>query len=172
MDAALKLFAIKGFDGTSVSGIAKEAGVAKGLIYNYFSSKEDIVHQLVMQGSSDMDGIIAGIMAQPRPQDKLRYVLNTTYTQLVERYDYYKLLTMLALKVDTFPEMKAFVVAKYNSTIPFIASIMEEMGMEDPMGEARILAALTDGFASQYMVLKDDYPLRLTIDDIIRKYCE
>ena len=38
LDAALKLFATKGFESTSVNAIAKEAGVAKGLIYYYFKS--------------------------------------------------------------------------------------------------------------------------------------
>ncbi|MBU0514405.1 MAG: TetR/AcrR family transcriptional regulator [Proteobacteria bacterium] len=40
--AATRVFAQKGFDGAEVGQIAREAGVAKGSMYNYFASKEDL----------------------------------------------------------------------------------------------------------------------------------
>lgn len=42
LQAALALFAEKGFHTTSVSQIAEAAGVSKGLTYNYFESKEKL----------------------------------------------------------------------------------------------------------------------------------
>ena len=39
--AASRAFARKGFAGTRVGDIAKEAGIAYGLIYHYFENKED-----------------------------------------------------------------------------------------------------------------------------------
>lgn len=47
LDAALKMFAQKGFASTKVEDIAREAGLSKGAIYRYFSSKEDIFESLV-----------------------------------------------------------------------------------------------------------------------------
>lgn len=44
--AAIKVFSIKGFHGSKVSDIAKEAGVADGTIYLYFKNKDDILIQL------------------------------------------------------------------------------------------------------------------------------
>lgn len=46
LDAALTVFAAKGFYNTKVSEIAREAGVADGTIYNYFRSKDDILIEL------------------------------------------------------------------------------------------------------------------------------
>ena len=42
LDAAVKLFAEKGFEQTSIEDIATEAGVGKTTIYGYFSNKNDI----------------------------------------------------------------------------------------------------------------------------------
>ncbi|MDR1758482.1 MAG: TetR/AcrR family transcriptional regulator [Bacteroidales bacterium] len=42
-EKALLLFAEKGFDATSISDIARAAGISKGLMYNYFTSKEDLL---------------------------------------------------------------------------------------------------------------------------------
>ncbi|MCP4869670.1 MAG: TetR/AcrR family transcriptional regulator [Proteobacteria bacterium] len=44
--AATKVFAQKGYTGTRVGDIAKEAGIAYGLIYHYFANKEDILNSL------------------------------------------------------------------------------------------------------------------------------
>ena len=46
-EKALELFAEHGYEATSISMIAKEAGVSKGLIYNYFSSKEEILKEII-----------------------------------------------------------------------------------------------------------------------------
>ena len=50
MDACLELFSRQGFAATSVNQIAKEAGVSKGLIYNYFESKEALIKEIVLDG--------------------------------------------------------------------------------------------------------------------------
>lgn len=47
LDAALKMFALKGFASTKVEDIAREAGLSKGAIYRYFPGKEDIFESLV-----------------------------------------------------------------------------------------------------------------------------
>lgn len=46
LDAALALFAERGFHGTSVPEIAKLAGVGAGTIYRYFEGKEALVNAL------------------------------------------------------------------------------------------------------------------------------
>ena len=51
VEAAAKLFAEKGFDGTSIDDIAEACGVAPGLIYHYFDSKADILKALIEQKS-------------------------------------------------------------------------------------------------------------------------
>ncbi len=46
LDAAIRVFARQGFHATRVSDIADEAGVAYGLVYHYFSSKEEVLNEL------------------------------------------------------------------------------------------------------------------------------
>jgi AcrR family transcriptional regulator len=43
---ALKLFAAKGYATTSISDIAQAAGISKGLMYNYFKSKEEVLRTI------------------------------------------------------------------------------------------------------------------------------
>jgi TetR/AcrR family fatty acid metabolism transcriptional regulator len=49
LDAAVRVFARQGFHSTRVSDIADEAGVAYGLVYHYFSSKEQVMNELFVE---------------------------------------------------------------------------------------------------------------------------
>lgn len=49
LDAALKIFSEKGFASATTSEIAKEAGVAEGTIFRYFSTKKDILRKIMIK---------------------------------------------------------------------------------------------------------------------------
>src|SRR5262245_34828698 len=55
LDAALELFAERGFHGTAVPQVAEKAGVGAGTIYRYFESKEALVNA-IYQRSKQMFG--------------------------------------------------------------------------------------------------------------------
>jgi TetR/AcrR family fatty acid metabolism transcriptional regulator len=46
LDAAIRVFARQGFHSCRVSDIADEAGVAYGLVYHYFKSKDEVLNEL------------------------------------------------------------------------------------------------------------------------------
>jgi TetR/AcrR family transcriptional regulator, fatty acid metabolism regulator protein len=49
LDAAIRVFARQGFNGCRVSDIADEAGVAYGLVYHYFRSKDEVLDTLFLE---------------------------------------------------------------------------------------------------------------------------
>jgi AcrR family transcriptional regulator len=49
IEVASRLFAEKGMENTSIKDISTEAGVAQGLIYHYFRSKEDLLWAIISQ---------------------------------------------------------------------------------------------------------------------------
>src|SRR5262245_50184076 len=51
VDVALKVWAERGFDGTSVATIAREAGIAKGTFYLYFESKDALLIEALRRNS-------------------------------------------------------------------------------------------------------------------------
>ena len=46
IDAAIKVFAQKGFYNSKVADVAREAGIADGTIYLYFKNKDDLLISL------------------------------------------------------------------------------------------------------------------------------
>ncbi len=67
--AALAVFARRGFHGTTVAEIAQEAGIAKGTIYLYYASKEEIliaVFRRYIDGMLDfVDGLLDSALSVP-----------------------------------------------------------------------------------------------------------
>ena len=64
LDAAVRVFARQGFHATRVSDIADEAGVAYGLVYHYFDSKEQMLNELFLERWQVMLDAIAEIDAR------------------------------------------------------------------------------------------------------------
>lgn len=75
LDAAVKAFAREGFYGCRVADIADEAGVAYGLVYHYFRSKDEILDTLFLERWGLMLEEIARVDAEPAPaREKLAAV--------------------------------------------------------------------------------------------------
>ncbi|MEJ2103763.1 MAG: TetR/AcrR family transcriptional regulator, partial [Ignavibacteriaceae bacterium] len=55
---ALELFALNGYHATSISKIAKSAGISKGLLYNYYESKEQLLNAVIMKVYAEIMKIV------------------------------------------------------------------------------------------------------------------
>jgi len=75
LDAAVRVFARRGFHASRVSDIAKEAGVAHGLLYHYFSSKDEVLETIFREEWADLLGEIDGVERSDAPaRDQLQRV--------------------------------------------------------------------------------------------------
>jgi TetR/AcrR family transcriptional regulator, fatty acid metabolism regulator protein len=64
LDAAVRAFARKGYHACRVAEIAEEAGVAYGLVYHYFGSKEEILQTIFRDTWTQMLARIAEVVAE------------------------------------------------------------------------------------------------------------
>jgi AcrR family transcriptional regulator len=63
LDAALKLFLVSGYDGTSMQAVADEAGVTKPVVYACFNSKDELFRALLAREEERIVGEIRGAFA-------------------------------------------------------------------------------------------------------------
>jgi TetR/AcrR family transcriptional regulator, fatty acid metabolism regulator protein len=72
LDAAVRVFARQGFNQCRVSDIADEAGVAYGLVYHYFRSKDEVLDTLFLERWNVMLDVIRDLDRQDlAPRDEL-----------------------------------------------------------------------------------------------------
>jgi TetR/AcrR family transcriptional regulator, fatty acid metabolism regulator protein len=75
LDAAVRVFARQGFHACRVSDIADEAGVAYGLVYHYFASKDEVLDTLFLERWNVMLELIREVDAGSAPvREKLRAI--------------------------------------------------------------------------------------------------
>lgn len=79
LDAALELFAQRGFHGTAVPLVAERAQVGAGTIYRYFSSKEALVNALYQRWKDAVLGaILVGFPFEKPPREQLIHFVRAT----------------------------------------------------------------------------------------------
>jgi AcrR family transcriptional regulator len=67
LDAAVRVFARKGYHTSRVGDIAEEAGIAHGLLYHYFGSKEEVLETVFRENWRDLLETFARIEASDEP---------------------------------------------------------------------------------------------------------
>lgn len=92
LDAAASLFGERSPEAVTMEEVAQRAGVAKGTLYLYFPSKEDMVQRLL---SSRLDALIEGVDAEAsRPGDawtRLRRAVDFTFRAQVDSADWFRM---------------------------------------------------------------------------------
>ena len=70
LDAAVRVFARRGFHASRVGDIAEEAGVAHGLLYHYFSSKDEVLQTVFRENWAELLERFEQVEASDEPADE------------------------------------------------------------------------------------------------------
>ncbi len=123
--AAVKVFARKGFFNARISDIAKEAKVADGTIYLYFNNKYDILISLF---EDEMGKIILQVKNQIEtlsdPQEKLLFFVQNHLHLLDNKKDLAEVLQMELRQSNEF--MKEYRNTRFIEYINIISTIIHE----------------------------------------------
>ena len=160
LQAALRLFAERGYHATTIEAIAREAGIAKGLVYNYFASKQDLLRQLVLLGFREFEELLPELLRTVDPVERLHVLFELSGKLIREKTEFYRLYMMVLLQVNRDKELSK-IIQEYSRTLyAETEEILRELGVADVETEARLLAALLDGIGLHFIVLSGEYPLQ------------
>lgn len=150
MDAALKLFASKGFKGTSMSDVAQEAGVSKGLAYLYFDSKETIAKELVLESIAKSKEIITSASTIPDPCIRIQKTIKNAFKFIENNENYWRLMTSFMMQVDLKEGVIEHFIDYQIWLTKNIGKHFQELNISDFNFEARMLLALFEGIQIHY----------------------
>jgi AcrR family transcriptional regulator len=143
LKASLHLFAEKGFHGTSMRDIAREADITEGLIYHYFADKRDLFRAIIEEHSFlPLLRTLPQLAEQLDLRGLLIVLARGFFDVLKQNTDLSRLLLQ---EVQVFPEEKeAFFVDAVGESIGELARILDQRMSEkartqvDPEVAARI----------------------------------
>ena len=144
LDAAIRVFARQGFHACRVSDIADEAGVAYGLVYHYFGSKEEILNTLFTERWQVMLDAIAEIDAKQEvpARDKLYMVASFIIDSY--RYDPDLMKVIIVEVTRAANSFGAMHLDKIREAYEAIAAIVEK---------ARAEGSFKDGIPAEFAAM-------------------
>lgn len=124
LNAAIKVFASKGFYNSKVSEIAAEAGVADGTIYLYFKNKDDLLVRLF---EDTMDRIIIGVrkslVSTMTTREKIQTFITHHLQLVLSDRDLAEIITVELRQSHKF--MKEYSNTKFGEYLRIFAAIVE-----------------------------------------------
>jgi AcrR family transcriptional regulator len=170
VDAALQLFAQRGYASTPVSMIAERANVSHGLMYNFFISKEDLLREIINQGFNDIRTSVQVYDDKSiAPQQAIEIHVTKTFEIIRQRTEFWRLLHTIRLQEKAAKPMKTI----FREIIEFITdiftNIFKTLGYKQPNLEALLFLSQIDGVVLLY--LQDNTtPLDKLGKQIIQRY--
>ena len=93
IEAAIKLFAKQGYNGTSTLQIAKEAGVSQATVFKYFKTKEDLLYSITLPVLPKLYLVFLGRVQDANSlQELIRYIVRDRFEFLEENSNTVKII--------------------------------------------------------------------------------
>jgi len=109
LDAALAVFAQKGFAATRLDDVAAKAGITKGTIYLYFDSKQALFEALARQSvGAQIEQIKAQLAAFPGSTPELLRLVLSTMGHFITTSDRVVLPRLVLAEAANFPKLAEF----------------------------------------------------------------
>lgn len=165
---ALQAFGEKGYANTTVSYIANEAGISKGLIYHYFESKEEILKSLFYFLVEMSKGIMNDAQ-EKAPQEQLKQIISGSFQFVKMQTNTVRFMTSLAVQPAVIKDLEELMETQKSQLIQTMKLIFEALNYSDPEMEAYYIGAFLDGVSLGYLATKD-YPLNQMEQKILKHY--
>jgi len=179
IQAAARVFAEQGFSSTRVSDIAERAGVAKGTVYEYFTSKEELFFAVFERTNQQIRDRVDGVMiAHPSARDRLQWLFRLGAEIVAEQRELYPMMNLdfwvtargSALE-EAFTRSLADLYREYRELAADIIRQGQETGEfrsdAEPGRLATVLVSTFDGLGMQYWLDEAIEPKRCNEDFIL-----
>ena len=170
LDAALHVFSEQGYHNTSIIEVSKEAGISKGLIYNYFDSKEELLD--ILLGSFLDDEMLAVKKVLKKPLTGFTMIefikLNTQIlkAKLKQWKLYFSLVTqpeVIKILQDRFSEENIFITQK-------IMEFFKQKGDKNSEMTFTLFSTTIVGLKMSYIMDSENYPIEKIEELIIKQF--
>lgn len=145
LNTALELFAEKGYHTTSIEQIAKKAGISKGLTYNYFESKKEILDEILKTGFDaiyahfdlDKDGILT--------YEEFEFFIRNSFRIMTKNRNFWKLYFSLMMQPVVTETYVNDYSEKSGELLKILIRFLTDLGSTDPQKDLIIISSLLKG---------------------------
>ncbi|ALX49483.1 TetR/AcrR family transcriptional regulator [Lentibacillus amyloliquefaciens] len=174
-NAALKVFARKGFAASKISDITSTADLSHGLFYHYFDSKKDIYVSIIMNVLDLFIETVETAESQKgTPWEQIVWLTKKTYSASLEQELDRHILIIQAFQSESLPDkQKKAMIQKYTTAMEGISRIITRGQRDglfiegDPMELAIYYQSLNHGLT--LWNAKGFYPIDVSVEKVMRQ---
>lgn len=170
MSAALELFAEEGFHATSISQIATKAKISKGLMYNYFKSKEDLLNEIIDNGFGKMINNFDFNKDNFLTDQEFIYFIKSMFDNMEEDKHFWKIYFSLMLQSNIAELINPKIEKWYSNIFAVLTDFFTRKNIKDPETEAMMFGAQLDGLGLNFMMNPIMFPKEKIIKSIVDRY--
>ncbi|WP_070106173.1 TetR/AcrR family transcriptional regulator [Burkholderia plantarii] len=180
IEAATRVFAGQGYAGTRLDEVARHAGVAKGTLYRYFETKEDLFRAVARDAfAANLGGMEAAATGSAMPLRELVPMLLRAVAQTATGSDVPAIARMVISESRKFPDLARIwhdnVVARVLDLLADVLTERQKRG-EVRHGDARLQALSIVGPMIMAILFRevfaDDSALRPDLDALAASHAE
>jgi len=170
LDAALKVFSQKGYKTSTMALIAKEAGISKGSIYNYFKNKEDLLKQIIDNAFSVFFDFLETENHKGFTDEALKQYIHKTMNDFSQNLEHWKIYFSLIIQPEIANILESEIMEMAMPILNAITEYFAKKGKKNPYLEMRVLIATLDGIGLHYITDTENFPLDEATEFIIEKF--
>ncbi len=170
LDAALELFATDGYHHATISKIAKHAEISKGLIYNYYSSKDKLLEAVIRNGFSRLVEMMVPDDGLLDTRKEFEELIEKVFESVKTDKRFWKLYYTLLIHTG-FEELYMNIFKEYMEAYDkILCEYYKIRKIKNPEIMAHTFGAVMDGVAMAYLIAPEYFPLDDIKKIIIEKF--
>jgi AcrR family transcriptional regulator len=164
LDSAVECFATSGYHAVTISDLAAHAGISKGLMYNYFSSKDELLKAIFNEIMSEMMQLFDPDHKGMSDRKDLLQYLERFFRHLKSNIILWKMYMAIFSQPAVQQILKEEILDASQKPLKMIEFYFKKQEYKKPFVEVAFLSTLFSGVVIEYIADPENYPL-----DQIRK---
>ena len=170
LDAAIECFATTGYHAVSISDLAKHGGISKGLMYNYFSSKDELLKQIFKEIMGEMMQLFDPDQSNEIDRKILLQYFEKLFSHLQANLMLWKMYTAIFSQPAVQQILSEEILAASRKPVEMVERYFKKQGYKEPATEVAFLSTLISGVTYEYIADPENYPLEEIKKRIIGLY--
>lgn len=170
LSVALELFAKKGYHATSISQISQKAKISKGLMYNYFASKEKLLDEIMEHGFNSLTELEYKVRKGVDPEIQLEEFVDAVLDNLYSNFTYWQLYLALLVHPEIQKKYEKRMQQFRDEFVNELATLFRKLKVKNPQLEAFLLGTFFDGLVLNFLVAEDLFPVKKIKQALLSKY--
>lgn len=149
MEVALRLFSQEGYSHVTIASLAKQAGISKGLMYNYFESKEELLKEVIKYTLSEILAYIDLDHDGELSCEEFELFIRKTFRLMRENREFYRQFFGLIIQPNVIEYFKNDMLEGFmKNSFELGYGFLIKQGFEDPMLELLNIAVIIEGLGA------------------------